>query len=85
MGGSLIHMASRKVPAMSKLTLEVSDEMNEVLAEMASMRHVPKTQVLRRAVGLMRFLDEAIANNEEIVLRDKTTMHERRLVLESQL
>jgi predicted transcriptional regulator len=70
---------------MSKLTVQFTDEMDEVLEELARARDVPKAQVLRRAVLLMRYLDEAAAAGTDLVLRDRATGQERQLVLESSM
>jgi predicted transcriptional regulator len=70
---------------MSKLTVQFTDKMDEVLEELARARDVPKAQVLRRAVLLMRYLDEAAAAGTDLVLRDRATGQERQLVLESSM
>jgi predicted transcriptional regulator len=70
---------------MTKLTVQFTDEMDEVLGELAEARGLAKTQVLRRAVLLMRYLDEASAAGTDLVLRDRATGAERQLVLESSI
>jgi hypothetical protein len=70
---------------MSKLTVQFTDEMDEVIEELAEARGLPKTQVLRRAVLLMRYLDTAAATGQDLVLRDRATGQERQLVLESSI
>ena len=70
---------------MTKLTVQFTDEMDEVLEELADARGLAKTQVLRRAVLLMRYLDQASAAGKDLVLRDRATWEEQQLVLESSL
>jgi predicted transcriptional regulator len=70
---------------MTKLTVQFTDEMDQVLEELARARDVPKAQVLRRAVLLMRYLDEASAAGKDLVLIDRVTGQERQLVLESSI
>jgi predicted transcriptional regulator len=67
---------------VTKLTVQFTDELDQVLEDLAEARGLPKTQVLRRAVLLMRYLDEAAAQGADLVLRDKEG-NEQRLVLES--
>lgn len=70
---------------MTKLTVQFTDEMDEVIEELAQTRGLAKTQVLRRAVLLMRYLDEASVAGKELILRDRSTGQEQQLVLESSL
>jgi hypothetical protein len=70
---------------MTKLTVQFTGEMDEVIEELAEARGLPKTQVLRRAVLLMRYLDEAAAAGKDVVLRDRATGGEQQLVFESSL
>jgi predicted transcriptional regulator len=70
---------------MSKLTVQMSDEMNDVLGELADSRGLAKTQVLRRAVALMKYLDDASNDGRELLLRNPETGEEQQLVLESKM
>lgn len=70
---------------MSKLTLQLSPEMDAVLDELAASRDLPKAQVLRRAVLLMKYLDDQTAGDKDILLRDNSTGDANRLILESQV
>ena len=67
---------------MPKMTFQVSPEMDSILEQLAAERDIPKTQVIRRAVLLMRYLD---AENKEISVRDKESGEVSKLVFESQL
>jgi predicted transcriptional regulator len=42
---------------MAKLTVEFSDQLNEVLDELAKKEQTSKTQVLRKAIALMKVVD----------------------------
>jgi hypothetical protein len=70
---------------MSKLTLQLSAEMDRVLDQLADSRQLPKAQVLRRAMLLMQFLDDQVATEHDIVLKNRRTGESSRLVFESQL
>jgi predicted transcriptional regulator len=70
---------------MRKLTVQLTDEMDQVLGDLAEARGLAKTQVLRHAVLLMRYLDEASAQGTDFVLRERDTGKERQLVFESGL
>lgn len=70
---------------MSKLTVQLTDEMDEVIDQLADVRGLPKTQVLRRAVLLMKYLDDAATADQDIIFRDRKSGDEKQLVLESSL
>jgi hypothetical protein len=70
---------------MSKLTVQLSDEMDEVVGDLAEQRGVPKTQVLRNAVLLMKYLDDAVAGGSKIELVNDNKGTRDRLVMESQI
>jgi hypothetical protein len=59
--------------------------MERVLDQLAESRQLPKAQVLRRAMLLMQFLDDQVADDHDIVLKDNKTGETSRLVFESQL
>ena len=69
---------------MSKVTVQMTDEMNEILGEVARRRGLPKTATLRRAVALLKYLDEATERGEQVVIRDPRTNSERQIVFVSQ-
>jgi predicted transcriptional regulator len=68
---------------VAKFTVQLTDEMDEALAEVAKRRGVPKTQALRRAVALMKYLDEADRSGEKVIVKTKDG-EERQIVFESQ-
>jgi hypothetical protein len=69
---------------MAKMTVQFSTEMEEVLEVLSDVRGLPKTQVLRDAVRLMKYLDDE-GRSADLVLRSREDGSERQLVLESQL
>lgn len=69
---------------MTKLTLSVTPELDDVLEKMAVNRGMSKSQAIRRAVILMNYLDES-ANNRDILLRDHETGEVEKLLLETQM
>lgn len=70
---------------MSKLTLQLSPEMDEVLEELAEERDVSKAQVLRQAMLLLRYLDGEVADAKDIIVRDRETGEASVLVFEGHL
>lgn len=72
------------MPAAKKYTIEMNAEMDELLSELASERGLPKSQVIRRAIGLLDYLDD-VADSHDIILRSKTDRSEQRLVMESEM
>jgi len=70
---------------MSKLTLQVTPEMDAIIEKLSQERGISKSQIMRRAIVLMNYLDEGAASNKEILLRDSTSGEVERLVLETQM
>ena len=70
---------------MSKLTLQLSPEMDDVLDELSEARGLPKAQVVRQAMLIMKYLDEQMAEGKDVILRDKETAVDSQLVFESRL
>lgn len=69
---------------MAKFTVQLTDEMDDALGEVATRRGLPKTQALRRAVALMKYLDEADDRGESVVVKSQDGT-ERQIVFESQV
>ena len=67
---------------MPKMTFQVSSEMDMILEELAAERDIPKSQVIRRAVLLMKYLD---SDDKEISVVDKSSGKVSTLVFESQI
>lgn len=70
---------------MSKLTVQLNADMAEMLDQLADSRGLPKTQVMRDAVKLMKYLDDAVADHSDLVLRRRQDGSEMQIVLESQI
>lgn len=68
---------------MSNATVEMTDEMDGVLREMARRQGIPMTAVLRRAVALLTYLDEAHDRGDQLVLRNPESGAETQIVFES--
>jgi hypothetical protein len=66
---------------VAKVTVQMSNELDSVISSLASRRDIPKSQVLRRAVALMKMLDDADEKGEKVILRDPDG-DERQLVFE---
>lgn len=70
---------------MSKLTLQVTPELDAILEKLSRERGISKSQIMRRAIVLMNYLDEGASNNKDILLRDASSGEVEKLVLESQM
>lgn len=70
---------------MAKLTLQLTPEMDAILDKLAKERGLSKSQVLRRALVLMNYLDDSAASDKQILLKDATSGEVERLVLETQI
>jgi Ribbon-helix-helix protein, copG family len=62
---------------MPKFTVQLSGQMDDLLAELAREQGIPKTQVIRRSLGLLKFLnDEQKAGNKIAVTKDDQVVKE---------
>ena len=43
---------------MAKYTVELNDRLNAVLDELSADQHRPKTHVIRRAIAVLKYLDD---------------------------
>lgn len=69
---------------MTKYTLNLTPQMEEVLEQLAAQQGVPKSTVIRRAVGLMKYLAEERADGARVKVEEADgTVKE--LVLEGDL
>ena len=50
---------------MSKLTVQLSGELDSVLDDLAKSQGVPKTQVIRRSIALMKYLEDETSKNPD--------------------
>jgi len=57
---------------MPRLTVQFPEKTDEMLAELANKNEVSKTEVLRRALSLYRYLDrEAREKGNKVTIADK--------------
>lgn len=62
---------------MPKFTVQLSGKMDDLLTELAREQGIPKTQVIRRSLGLLKFLnDEQKAGNKIAVTKDDQVVKE---------
>ena len=66
--------------AFTKISVNLSDEVVEILREMAARENVTMTEILRRAISTQKFLEDAKAEGKTILLRDETTKEIERLI-----
>ena len=59
----------------------LSDEMDSVLSKIADRQKLPKNEALQRAVALLKYLDDANANGETIIVKG-IDGEERQIVFE---
>jgi predicted transcriptional regulator len=64
----------------TKISVNLSNEVIEVLREMAARDNVTMTEILRRAISTQKFLEDAQAAGKAILLRDEHTKETERLV-----
>lgn len=70
---------------MSKLTLQLSPELESILDEYAEDHDVSKSHIIRRALMLLNYLEEQIDDNRDLLLRDRTSGDIREVVLEGSM
>ena len=56
--------------ASKRLTVNLSDKAYEALETMARERGISMTEVLRKAIGMEKFLSDAASKNEKILIED---------------
>lgn len=65
---------------MTKVSMNLSDEVLEALREMAERDGLTVTEVTRRAISTWKFLDDAQRGGKAILLRDEAAGEVERLV-----
>jgi len=50
---------------LSKLTVQLSGELDSVLGDLAERQGIPKTQVIRRSIALMKYLEDETSKNPD--------------------
>ncbi len=67
---------------MAKLTVEFNAKMDEILTELATEKGTSKTEVLRRAVALYRYLTKESESGKKVLISDSTKeIKEKEIVL----
>ena len=56
---------------MPKLTVDLNDTLNAMLEELAKEQGIPKTQVLRRSIGLLRYLEQERKLGHRLAITDE--------------
>jgi len=56
---------------MSRMTVEFDPDVTRLLQELSETSHRSKTEILRRAIGLYSYLDEAHSEGNDILISDK--------------
>lgn len=56
---------------MPKMTVELSPKLDRVVSQLAADQHVAKAQVIRRAVALLEYFEDAQAKGSRIIVRDE--------------
>lgn len=64
----------------TKISVNLSNEVIEVLREMAARDNVTMTEILRRAISTQKFLEDAQDAGKAILLRDENTKETERLI-----
>jgi hypothetical protein len=59
-----------KGATMAKFTVQLNDEMDEILSDLARQEGIPKTQVIRRSLALLKFLQEEERNGRKLAVTD---------------
>jgi predicted transcriptional regulator len=54
-----------------RLTVDVSPELNETLDQLAGNAHLTKSEILRRAIALMKVAAQAHEKGQKLALIDK--------------
>ncbi len=54
-----------------KLIVEFSEELDKVIGALAAQQGVPKTQVIRRAVSLLKYVDDQRREGHKLAIADK--------------
>ncbi|MGH3921493.1 MAG: hypothetical protein ACRDTT_01230 [Pseudonocardiaceae bacterium] len=54
---------------MVKLTVQLSTRTDQFLTELAERRETTKAQVVRRAIALLRYLEDEVARGARVVVK----------------
>ena len=62
-----------------KISVNLSDEVLAALREMSSRDNITMTEVLRRAISTLKFLEDAQREGKAVLLRDPKTKETERI------
>ena len=65
------HRSKRERGSKVRLTVDVSPELNETLDQLADNAHLTKSEILRRAIALMKVAAQAHEKGQKLALIDK--------------
>jgi len=65
---------------MVRLSLELSPDLNRLLDDLSERMHTSKSEVLRKAIGLIEVAVDAREKGKVLGIADKTTPLETRIV-----
>ncbi|MFC7529905.1 ribbon-helix-helix protein, CopG family [Actinoplanes sp. GCM10030250] len=65
-----------------KISVNLSDEVLGALREMADRDNITMTEVLRRAISTLKFLDDSRRDGKALLLRDEKTQEMERIVFQ---
>ncbi|HJT91749.1 MAG TPA: ribbon-helix-helix protein, CopG family [Mycobacterium sp.] len=67
---------------MPKFTVEMNDELDAVVTSLAEQQGVPKTQVVRRALALLKYLEDQRRAGNVVLVQHPETGREKEVVFE---
>lgn len=66
---------------MAKYTVELNAELNRVLDELSKNQDAPKTQLIRKAISVLKYLDDERRKGNRIVITNQDGQPDREIVL----
>ena len=64
----------------TKISVNLSDEVLAALKELATRNDVTMTEALRRAISILKFLQDAQGEGKDLLLRDPQTKEIERII-----
>lgn len=55
---------------MAKMTVDLGDKLDSTVSRLAASQNVPKSQVVRRALALLSYLEDEQAKGAKVLVRD---------------
>lgn len=72
---------SAEAGRFTRLSVNMTDETANALEELATHQHISRTEVIRRAVALMKFIEDEQDRGRKVLTMDSDEKHVRELVL----